>query len=426
MDKVQYNVAKAIGTNAELIKPTITPENELTTSIDDFFTLKDNVMSVHLKEGEPPTGKYGSIEDIQYTEIHHKPCTSEDIHKIKNELYHLTRVDPDSRIEMSSNGATVFQIRDMRIAATTPPFSNKMEITAVRPVINIDFEKYRVPHDIKSRIHKKRGILIAGAPGAGKSTFAAGMATYISLFGNVVKTMENPRDLQVPNNITQYGPLDEEMANTAEMLLLVRPDFTLYDEVRKTKDFEVFADMRLAGIGMIGVVHANKAVDAVQRMITRTDIGLIPQIVDTIIFIDKGNIETIYTLELTVKIPHGMASEDLARPVVKVINYSNNKTEFEIYTFGEQTIVMPITNVNPEGTDENIPPECRTPEEKINKVINEYVNNPFEIEIVKNNQIVLYAHPKDVTALIGKGGKRIRNIERKLNLKITVKRQGNK
>ena len=42
------------------------------------------------------------------------------------------------------------------------------------------------------------------------------------------------------------------MGKTADILLLVRPDFTIYDELRKTKDFRIFADIRLAGVGMIG------------------------------------------------------------------------------------------------------------------------------------------------------------------------------
>ena len=83
----------------------------------------------------------------------------------------------------------------------------------------------------------------------------------------VVKTLESPRDLQVPPEITQYGPLEGSMEASADILLLVRPDYTIYDEVRKTRDFQVFADMRLAGVGMIGVVHANKPIDALQRLL---------------------------------------------------------------------------------------------------------------------------------------------------------------
>src|SRR5665648_618239 len=107
--------------------------------------------------------------------------------------------------------------------------------------------------------------------------------------------MESPRDLQVRREITQYAPLDGSMRNTADILLLVRPDYTIYDEVRKSEDFHVFADLRLAGVGMIGVMHASRAIDAVQRLIGRIDIGLISQVIDTVIFIENGEVCLLYT-----------------------------------------------------------------------------------------------------------------------------------
>ena len=106
--------------------------------------------------------------------------------------------------------------------------------------------------------------------------------------------MESPRDLQVGDEITQYAPLEKDMGKTADILLLVRPDYTIYDELRKTKDFRIFADMRLAGVGMIGVVHATRPIDAIQRIIGRVELGMIPSIVDTTIYIDEGQVAAIY------------------------------------------------------------------------------------------------------------------------------------
>ena len=88
--------------------------------------------------------------------------------------------------------------------------------------------------------------------------------------------MESPRDLQLPDEITQYSPLEGSMENTADVLLLVRPDYTIYDELRKNTDFNIFADMRLAGVGMIGVVHATRPIDAIQRIASRVELGVIP------------------------------------------------------------------------------------------------------------------------------------------------------
>jgi ATPase len=73
--------------------------------------------------------------------------------------------------------------------------------------------------------------------------------------------------------------------------------------------------------------------------------GIIPQMIDTVIFIDKGIIGSVYTLALTVKVPVGMNSEDLARPVVQVTHFYTGAVEYEIYTFGEQIVVMPTDNL---------------------------------------------------------------------------------
>jgi len=169
-------------------------------------------------------------------------------------------LDPEGYVEMEKIGATIIQLGPMRIAITKPPFSNGLEITAVRPVAKVNFDAYRHNVDLKARLKEsQRGILIAGPPGSGKSTFAAGVAEYLLGCNYVVKTLESPRDLQVPPEITQYGPLEGSMEASADILLLVRPDYTIYDEVRKTRDFQVFADMRYVGVVMIPL-YADTAV----------------------------------------------------------------------------------------------------------------------------------------------------------------------
>jgi ATPase len=40
--------------------------------------------------------------------------------------------------------------------------------------------------------------------------------------------------------------------------------------------------------------------------------GIIPQVIDTVIFIEGGKITEVLQLELTAKVPDGMLSEELA------------------------------------------------------------------------------------------------------------------
>jgi len=319
-DRVQYYVAVAKGIKAMfLTQERIKPED---TKIMQFFT--PDTASVHLREGVPPFAKRGKIGQLKLVKIREEPMTLEELQQIAHEILEAARQDEDSSIEIEREGVTVVQLRDLRIAIAERPFADRMEITAVRPIARVTLDEYGISEELKRRfIERQRGILIAGPPGAGKSTFAASVANYLMENGYIVKTMESPRDLMVRDEITQYAPLEGDMSLTADVLLLVRPDYTIYDELRRTSDFQVFADMRLAGVGMIGVTHATRPIDAIQRMIGRVELGVIPQVVDTIIFIDAGKIRKVYELNFTVKVPYGMMEEDLARPVIEVIDFES-------------------------------------------------------------------------------------------------------
>ncbi|WP_445475179.1 hypothetical protein ACT9XH_12745 [Methanococcoides methylutens] len=129
----------------------------MTLHIEDFFT--DDTMSVHLKNKVIPMGKRGSIRNVEFVEIRDTPCTSSELKEITRELLERARADSESFIEMSLNGATVLQIRDMRIAISNPPFSDDVEITAVRPVASVKLDEYRLGDKLKERILGQRGIL---------------------------------------------------------------------------------------------------------------------------------------------------------------------------------------------------------------------------------------------------------------------------
>jgi ATPase len=93
---------------------------------------------------------------------------------------------------------------------------------------------------------------------------------------------------------------------------------------------------------MVGVVHATTAIDAIQRFIGRVELGMIPSIIDTVIFMRDGEVAKVYSVESVVKVPHGLKEVDLARPVVVVRDFLTEEPEYEMYVFGEKTFVVPI------------------------------------------------------------------------------------
>ena len=262
-DRIQYRVAKSKGIEVIYLK-----KKKIAKKLTILKFFDDETMSVHLKEKVPPLAKKGKPGEIKLVKLSEKPITEKELRKIAREIIEFAKVDPDSFIEIERKGATVVQLRQLRIAIARPPFSDGLEITAVRPIANVSLEDYALSEKLMERLKERaEGILVAGPPGAGKSTFSQALAEFYKSQGKIVKTMESPRDLIVSDEITQYAPLEGDMEKTADILLLVRPDYTIYDELRKTRDFRIFADMRLAGVGMVGVVHATKAIDAIQRLI---------------------------------------------------------------------------------------------------------------------------------------------------------------
>ena len=412
-DRVQSEVARAKGLNVEYLMPLM--EELKALGIEDYFT--EDTLSVHLKVNVQPCAKKGTVGKQKLVRIGEEASTEKELQTLTRELIERTKHDPDSHLEIECEGVMVFQIGSMRIAVARPPFSDGMEITAVRPIAQVRLEDYRLSKELKTRIiERQRGILVAGPPGAGKSTFAASVAQVLYEQGFIVKTMESPRDLQVPDAITQYAPIQRDMEKTADILLLVRPDYTIYDEVRKTKDFQVFADMRMAGVGMIGVVHATRGVDAIQRLIGRVELGIIPQVVDTVIFIDKGEVSKVYDVIFTVKVPQGMVEQDLARPVITIADFETKAVDYEIYTYGEQVVVMPVTDVEREH-----PPIWRLAALEIEKELMKHTGNKIYVEIVSDSSATVYMDEEDIAGVIGKGGKNIDLIEKRLGIHLDIR-----
>ncbi len=382
-----------------------------TLKIEKMFTPLTS--SIHLKEGAIPKAKVGMPGKVKLVEIGKKITTKEELEDISKEIMDVVRVSDDAMVEIGARGATIVQYGRYRIAITRQPFSEKMEVTVVRPIAKVDIDSYKMSVKLKERLDcGAEGIIIAGLPGGGKSTLAQAFAEYYQKKGKIVKTMEQPRDLQVGADITQYGALGGDMAKTADIMLLVRPDFTVYDELRRTNDFRIFADMRLAGVGMLGVVHATEAIDAVHRFIGRIELGLIPQVIDTIIFVKDGEIRKVYTLSLGVRVPTGMSEADLARPVIDVSDFETEKLVYEIYTYGEQTVVIPVK-------DEEQSSVNKLAGERIREILGKYIHNPI-VEVVSGNRAILRVAKEDISYVIGKNGTRISELEKTVGMHISV------
>ena len=385
--------------------------------LEGFFD--ESTMSIHLKEGVAAWAKKGYPSSWSFSPVSKKALSREDIQEISREIIENAKVRDDGFVEIERQCSTIVQLGSFRIVISMPPLSDGWEITAVRPVKRLSLADYRLSEKLMKRVSEQaEGILIAGSPGAGKSTFAQALAEYYFNNNRIVKTVEAPRDLVLPNGITRYSISHGDQQEIHDILLLSRPDYTVFDEMRNTSDFQLFADMRLAGIGIVGVVHATKAVDAIQRFIGRIELGVIPQIIDTVIFVKDGFVSKVLSLNMTVKVPSGMSEADLARPVVVVNDFETKKLEFEIYSYGEETVVMPVR-------DTQKSPVQGLAARAVEGFFKQY-SDDVRAEMLSEHSCVVHLPSQAIAKVIGRQGKNIEQIEKSLGISIDVREMDTK
>ncbi|MGA9086986.1 MAG: ATPase, partial [Methanoregula sp.] len=228
--------------------------------------------------------------------------------------------------------------------------------------------------------------------------------------------------------------------------------------LRKNEDFTVFADMRLAGLGMVGVIHANSVQDALQRFSDREDFSVLAQIINTIVFLEKGVVTKIYDVGFTIKVPEGMGSEMHIRPVTTVIDSETGSLVLDVFRYDGQTIVMPVIPGTPAAHDtrnaqapqvqsigqpvfpvnkpgsslSSIPdatpkaptderPGWKLAEKEIQREIGRYTDGAVDVEMISDTKAIVYIDDKDVPAAIGKGGKNVSAIVNKIGIGIDIK-----
>ncbi|MFH1133458.1 MAG: PINc/VapC family ATPase [Nanoarchaeota archaeon] len=406
-NKVTLRLAEAKGVKAERMK---LEARDL--ALDSYFD--PSTMSVHLRENVPPFAKKGKPGDWKFIQVAEQPLTQERIQEISREIIEEAGFRKDGFIEIERPGSTIIQLGSYRIVITRPPLSDGWEITAVKPVKKLALKDYALSQKLSDRISAQaEGILVAGAPGHGKSTFAQALAEFYAAKGKIVKTIEAPRDLILPETITQYAISHGTPQEIHDILLLSRPDYTIFDEMRNTDDFRLFADLRLAGIGLAGVVHATNPIDAIQRFVGRIELGVIPQVIDTVIFIRNGGVDKVLSLNMVVKVPSGMTEADLARPVVVVNDFETKKLEFELYSYGEETVVVPV------GKDESKSPARQLASQAIVTEFKKFADQ-VEVEMLSEHKVVVSVPESVIAKVIGKQGATINEIENRLGIGIEV------
>ncbi len=403
-DKVQAESAKAFDIKVKFIE-----HDPLTSKLQIEKYFDKSTMSVHMKANCYIHAKKGKPGKWDLIKISKKKIEKAEVQEIAKEIIDRANYDPDSFIEIYRKSSSVVQYKDYRIVIVKPPVSDGWEITAVKPIKKLNLEDYELKPDILKKL--TNGVIVTGQVGSGKSTFCQALAENFSKENKIVKTIESPRDLQLLDDITQYGKNFTANGELHDILFLTRPDHIVFDEMRDTPDFKLYTDIRLAGSNMIGVLHSNKPIDAIQRFIGRLDTGMIPSVLDLVIYMESGEIKKILTLQMKVKVPSGMTESDLARPVIEVRDYEKDILEHEIYSYGDETVVIPVTKSHNPAWDL----AAREIERKLSKS-----TENVKAEVIDDRKAIVYVDEESVPQVIGRKGAHIEQIEKELGLRISV------
>lgn len=386
--------------------------------LDAFFD--EHTMSLHIKENQPILRKKGvpwNRTPVLDTTI----FSSKELKTLIENIFKEVETREDGCLEIDRALSKVFQIGVYRIVIVYPPLSDGLELTVAKPVNKLTLEDYHLsPEVIDLFDNKAKWILVSGAPWSGKTTFAQALVGLYEKSNAIIKTIEAPRDLLVSDSVVQYSFTYGSHDEVRDILLLSRPDYTIYDEVRNTSDFELYKDLRLTGIGLVGVIHATKALDSVQRFLGTIELGIVPQVIDTVVFIDKGKVEEILQLKLTVKVPEGMFSDDLARPVITVTSFLTKQVTHEMYSFWEQIVVVPLGE-EVMGAKKQQAAIWEYAQVAIEQKLEHILPCDFVTKVKWPNSITLYIPDQFKARVIGKWWTSIDKLEKQIGIKIQVK-----
>jgi ATPase len=147
---------------------------------------------------------------------------------------------------------------------------------------------------------------------------------------------------------------------------------------------------------------------------------MIPQVVDTVVYIEAGEVETVYDVHTEVKVPHGLTEEDLARPVIVVQDFQTGEPEYEIYTFNRQVVTVPLNEDGGPGSGGETG-VARIARQEVAREIKSIAHGRVDVEIQGNDRAVVYVEEDDISSVIGKGGGRIQDVENRLGIDIDVR-----
>ncbi|NPA97759.1 MAG: ATPase, partial [Crenarchaeota archaeon] len=111
-----------------------------------------------------------------------------------------------------------------------------------------------------------------------------------------------------------------------------------------------------------------------------------------------------------VKLPTGLKEAELSRPVIEVRDFLTDELEYEIYTFGEQTVVIPVKKF-----------KTKTGLGTIDKVVRTIKRILPGADISVDGSVITVTIPRKMIRTYNRKLKRLRKLEDKYNVSIRIR-----
>ena len=119
---------------------------------------------------------------------------------------------------------------------------------------------------------------------------------------------------------------------------------------------------------------------------------------------------------MTVKAPTGM-QEELARPVIEVVEFPSGKITHEMFAFGSEIAVVPVTS----ASRGQLSPMRALAKEQIVQTIQQWVGVQCEVQFTSETSAKVYAPQNMISTLVGRGGENVNQLQDELGgMKLSI------
>jgi len=113
---------------------------------------------------------------------------------------------------------------------------------------------------------------------------------------------------------------------------------------------------------------------------------------------------------MTVKPPTGM-QEELARPVIEVVEFPSGKLTHEMFAFGSEIAVVPLEG---RATSNDLSPVRAMAKDRIVETVRQWVGVDCQVRFSSDTSAVIYAPSNMISTLVGRGGENVKQLQNEL------------